>query len=182
ATAPLLGQEERLVVCRRRGGAHVRLFFNVELEAARRPGSPGYQRCGGQSRSFCSGRGGGNWCFDGDVVFIPSLRPSQTGTLGLPTPFRADSLWVSICSDDLRRCSAIRASGNASLPSTAAARRFLRELAFGIEDYRTDENRTIHALAWAPSKGGGVLAGGVHSVLRLLSSWRTLPILDPSAG
>jgi len=42
---------------------------------------------------------------------------------------------------------AIRASGNASGASVAAATRFLAEFVFGIEDTGTDKDGTIHAFA-----------------------------------
>src|SRR6266576_768923 len=90
--APLLGQEESLVVCRCWSVADVRLFFNVELEAARRPGNPGYQRPCGQSRGVCSRGGRGDGRFDRGVVSVPSLRPSQTGTLDFHRALRVGDI------------------------------------------------------------------------------------------
>jgi hypothetical protein len=74
---------------------------------------------------------------------------------------------------------AIRASGNASGASVAAATRILAEFAFGIEDTGTDKDGTIHAFARALEEGGGVLPGGLYALLRFLFSWRNVPFSNP---
>ena len=70
--------------------------------------------------------------------------------MGFAAPFRADFLCESMFRDGFARLfkpRAIRASGNASGASVAAATRFLAEFVFGIEDTGTDKDGTIHAFA-----------------------------------
>src|SRR5216683_4696027 len=77
---------------------------------------------------------------------------------------------------------AVRACRKADSAILATASGFHAEFARGIKDSRADEDRTIHTFARTPSEGRGVLAGGLHAVLRLLFSWRTFPFSDPAAG
>jgi len=103
---------------------------------------------------------------------------------GLP-PCRGDSLCESLPRDGVtqfRRPGAAHASRNASAASFGAANQSLTGYYAGKKDSGTDKNGTIHAFAGAAIEGGGLLAGGLHVVLRLLFSRRTFPLSDPSAG